>query len=229
MNVKPIALQFRLYHSASIAGGVSQGAGPTGVSERLHGLAGVESRRVPQGDGLQIRGAAGLQDGDVIGCVIADNLGGEATACRRHDDPDRRRIANDVVIRQHHARRRQHHAGARGPPILVGEVGVDDDDAGANWRRARLGEGEAGGNCRCDDGDERPQDDAGTEAPEWVHAPRSLCIVELHCFSSVGLGHLRNRCPATSRGEPTTSFEEAETSLRQAGPAPPRRPTRRHR
>ena len=101
-----------------------------------------------QGNGLQIRGAAGLQDGDVIGCVIADDLGGEAAARLRHDDLDRRRTADDVVVRQHLARRRQHHAGARRPRTLVGEVGVDDDDAGADRRRACRGEGEAGGNRR---------------------------------------------------------------------------------
>ncbi len=124
----------------------------------------------PSGNRLQVRGAAGLKDGNIIRCVIANDPGGEAPAGRRHDDPDRRRIANDVVIRQHHTRGRQHHAGARRPHILVGEIGVDDDDAGSDRRRACRGEGKAGGNCRGDDSDQRRQDDAGVATPQ-SHCP----------------------------------------------------------
>ncbi len=179
------------------AGSGAERAGPAGVPERRARTAPtLRAVRVAHGDGLQIRGAAGLEDGDVVGCVIADDVGGEAAAGLRHDDPDRRRAADDVVVRQHRARRRQHHAGARSLPILVGEVGVDDDDAAADRRRARLGEREAARQLPLRRSvASAAEDDAGAAAPEWMHARRRLRDAR----SSTGLrAALRARSPLGS-------------------------------
>jgi hypothetical protein len=101
----------------------------------------------------------------VIGGVVAHHLGLVAAAGGRVDDPDVGRAADDVVVREHGARRRQHHAGARRLGVLVGEVGLDDDDAASDPRGpATRGEGKADGARRGGD-DDGHQGDAGTEAP----------------------------------------------------------------
>ena len=86
--------------------------------------------RVAEGHGLQPGGADKLEDGDVTGLVVPDDLRRVGVAVPDVGDPDRGGALDDVVVGEDLARRRQHQPGAGRLGLLQAEVGDDVHQAG---------------------------------------------------------------------------------------------------
>ncbi len=79
-----------------------------------------------------------LDQGDVVGPVVADHRAGVGLAVADVGRPDARGARDDVVVGEHQAVGGEHDPGAGASPPSIAEIGVDVDEVGARpWRRWR--------------------------------------------------------------------------------------------
>src|SRR5580704_8639910 len=147
------------------------------VAERDHLLADRGGVGVAELHGLQARGALQLQHGDVLGLVVADDLGRVALAVADIGHLDRGCAFDHVVVGQDLAVRGQHQPGAQRLGLLVAERGGHVDEGGIHLRfDLRCGQGRprsaaaraAQGKEGAQTGRERHRDDgrAASEPPD---------------------------------------------------------------
>src|SRR6202167_3404984 len=153
------------------------------VAERDHLLADRGGVGVAELHGLKAGGALQLQHGDVLGLVVADDLGLVGLAVADIGHLDRGCALDHVVVRQDLAVRGQHQPGAQRLGLLVAERGGHIDEGGIHLRfDLRCGQSRPGsaaaraaqGNEGAQAGRERHRDDGRTAAEPPDRTARTL-------------------------------------------------------